>query len=1115
MFRLMFIVLFLTYYVNSLTGEDPLVETNLGLIKGLKATDGNYSMFLGIPYATVDKDNPFGLSTPQSTFDTIFEAFTESAICPQYDSALKKGIGVIDCLHMNIFVPNSANFENPLPILVWIYGGRFEVGSFQTTRFAPRFLLEHDIIVVTFNYRVGPYGFMCLDTPEVPGNAGLKDQLLALKWIKENIKAFGGDPNKITLSGQSAGGVSVDFHLIYDEENYFNQVIIKSGTAQCPWAIIDSDRNEPIQLAELLGYETNDFREAMDFLLKSDPTLVISAKASLGTVSRPCVEKTFDNIKRFITDYPINLDIPRARTMPIITGYTQDELTFEYLKFPMDFFENPNMFAEEISISFDLGNRTEKMGNYYKHFYVGETMGAESILKMVDFESDFRFNHPTQRSLKEYLENGAEKVYHYLFTYLGGRNIKRITSNTTIGGATHGDEIGYLFDIASLKGVMSLEDQLTVDRMTTMWTNFVKYGDPTPETTELLPIKWAPITKESLKYLEISSELNMNTRPFNERLTFWDFFYDVNRKFQKGYREREQTCYKFDDNKTQCATTKHQFLDKLCEDKMSSFKVIVFFCLISNQYVNGLMRFGSSDMDGPLVETNQGIIRGLKAKDGNYSMFLGIPYATVDENNPFGASIPHPIFEKIFDAFDGSAICPQFSRTTSVVIGTLDCLHINVFVPNSASAQNRLPVYVYIYGGRFQFGNFGINELGPRFLLQHDIILVTMSYRIGPYGFMCLDTPEVPGNAGLKDQLLALRWIKANIESFGGDINKITLGGHSAGAVSVDFHLLYNKEIYFNQIITKSGTAQCPWAIIDADRKEPIQLAELLGFRTDNFREALNFLSKTNSTLVIEAKRRLGTVSRACVEKKFERVERFITDYPYNMAIPRAQTMPILSGYAQDETTFEYLNFPMDFFENPNLFAEDISLSFDLGNRTEKMGKLYKHFYVGETMGAKSKLKIIDFESDLRFNHPTQRSLAEYLKMGGEKVYHYLFTYIGDRNLRRVLSNIKIGGATHGDILGYIFDHEALREVMPPKDKLMLDRIITMWTNFIKNGDPTPEKTELLPIKWEPITKESLKYLEIDSELKMSTRPFTKRLTFWDFFYDVNRKFQKGYRDQN
>ena len=106
-----------------------------------------------------------------------------------------------------------------LPVMVWIHGGFFLKGSSNSTKYGPDYLLDKDIVYVSLNYRLGVLGFFSTGDSVAPGNFGLKDQVLALKWVQKNIKAFGGDPRKVTIFGQSAGGISVGLHALSDASN--------------------------------------------------------------------------------------------------------------------------------------------------------------------------------------------------------------------------------------------------------------------------------------------------------------------------------------------------------------------------------------------------------------------------------------------------------------------------------------------------------------------------------------------------------------------------------------------------------------------------------------------------------------------------------------------------------------------------------------------------------------------------------------------------------------------------------------------------------------------------------------------------------------------------------
>ncbi|CAK1592678.1 unnamed protein product [Parnassius mnemosyne] len=533
------VVLFNLILVSAVCGSprlDPLVNTKKGLIRGLQASDGDYSMFLGIPYARVNDSNPFGPSVPYPDFDDVFEAYDDSAVCPQAEVFTKQIIGTLDCLHLNIYVPNKASTWNRLPVLVWVYGGGFRNGFAKRSVYGPKYLVRNDVILVTLNYRLGPYGFMCLDTPDIPGNQGLKDQLSALRWVKENIEAFGGDVNKVTMIGESAGGASVDFHLHSAQEKLFDKVIMQSGTTLCPWAMAEADTRAPMAIAKHLGFEAEDNADALTFLSTVEPKLVTGAAVQLSLTFRPCAEKDFDGVEKFVGEHPINSQIPKAKDIKILIGHNNREMLHIYAKKTLDSAEGFYVFKKHLETSFHLRNEDDLVA-LVRQFYVGDKDFGENLKwDLMDFESDFRFNHPVHRSIQKYLDNAAT-VYHYVFSYSGGRNLNKIKRNITENGAAHADEIGYIFDVSTLSETTTEDDQFVIDRITTLWTNFVKYGDPTPDTSELLPVKWSPVEKDVLHYLDIDRELTMKRRPFHNRMAFWDLFYKMNHKLLFGYKE--------------------------------------------------------------------------------------------------------------------------------------------------------------------------------------------------------------------------------------------------------------------------------------------------------------------------------------------------------------------------------------------------------------------------------------------------------------------------------------------------------------------------------------------------------------------------------------------------
>lgn len=185
------------------------IDTELGWIQGksLRTISENktFCSYRGIPYAKAPVGN-LRFRPPQPIDGwkpRILSAYNYGPSCYAYENPIEQSE---DCLSVNVFVPNNLNPNETIPVIVFIYGGAFFKGHSTDVMYGPDFLVERDVIFVTFNYRVGTFGFLSLGTEKFSGNMGLKDQQLAMKWVYEHISAFGGDNQQITLMGHSAGG---------------------------------------------------------------------------------------------------------------------------------------------------------------------------------------------------------------------------------------------------------------------------------------------------------------------------------------------------------------------------------------------------------------------------------------------------------------------------------------------------------------------------------------------------------------------------------------------------------------------------------------------------------------------------------------------------------------------------------------------------------------------------------------------------------------------------------------------------------------------------------------------------------------------------------------------
>ncbi|XP_059055650.1 pyrethroid hydrolase Ces2e-like [Achroia grisella] len=492
-----------------------VVMTNRGPVKGQKGDDGSFR-YLGIPYALVDEKHPFGKSLDHPKFETVFNAAVSSIMCPQV-----RGIegGVLQCLRLNIFVPKIASVDRPVPVLVWFHGGGFITGS--GGEYDGKYLIQHGIIVVTINYRLGPYGFFCLKDPEVPGNQGLKDQVTALRWVKENIRRFGGNPDEVTIAGQSYGGGAVDLHLYSKNERLFSKAIIQSGSAEVPGMYVKPDYHAAIKLINHLGYNTTSTKDALKHLAAVDPIALMKAADDIKFQPRVCKEKRSVGTQHFIIDDPFHLyNSEIIKDTPILIGYNSKEDFSNFVNKSNKFYSNlDTIFYDKLKSNFNIEeDELKTLAKVIHTFYMGsKKFSKTSMLELADFSSDFILNHAAERSVNRFMNQKALKVYKYIFSYIGGSVFKDVPGV----GAYHTEELPYLFD---RKTMFNEEQKLIRDRMTKMWANFVKNGNPTPKVTKLLPVHWSPVN-ESRPYMNIDVNMEMRNYVYRERMALWDLFW--------------------------------------------------------------------------------------------------------------------------------------------------------------------------------------------------------------------------------------------------------------------------------------------------------------------------------------------------------------------------------------------------------------------------------------------------------------------------------------------------------------------------------------------------------------------------------------------------------------
>jgi bile salt-stimulated lipase len=373
--------------------------------------------------------------------------------------------------------------------MVFIHGGGFRDGSGSPFLYGPQYLTKHDVILVTFNYRLEVLGFLCLGIEEAPGNAGLKDQVAALSWVKRNIKQFGGDPDNITIFGESAGSASVMYHLISPmSKGLFDKAIMQSGSAVSPWSF----QYDPLETASLLtkqmGYETKDPHEIYKVFMDKTPEELLSARVPrlVGDIVLsenifvPCLEKIIPGVQQFLPNLPYDL-ISKGlyNKVPIIIGHNNAEGYMFAGKENDTTISKMNFYA---ALPRDLEFPTQKQkietANKLQKLYMGdEKITKETLVRFSFYEGESCITYPVIAATDILASTNNMPVYSYKFSYDGWMNYAKLYFGYSAQpGATHADELFFMFKFGLPLLLHEYNDWDIVQKMSTMWTNFAKYG---------------------------------------------------------------------------------------------------------------------------------------------------------------------------------------------------------------------------------------------------------------------------------------------------------------------------------------------------------------------------------------------------------------------------------------------------------------------------------------------------------------------------------------------------------------------------------------------------------------------------------------------------------------
>ncbi|GAB6019573.1 hypothetical protein CHUAL_001145 [Chamberlinius hualienensis] len=517
----------------------PVVQIQQGSIQGeiLTSTTSErpFFSFRGIPYGQPPKgDLRFKAPEAALPWTGILNVSTDGSACVQYISfAVPPFQGLVmgdeDCLYINVYspmLPQSNDSVNLLPVLVFIHGGGFGEGSNSFSMYGPHRFMDKNMLVVIPNYRLGPLGFLSTADAASSGNYGLLDQNLALQWIQNNIAAFGGDPKRVTLSGQSAGSASVLYHLLSPvSAGLFHQGILESGSVIAPWAMQLDPKLWAFQLGSAVNCQTNDSFALVD-CLRNKPAFELAKIAGsfnngswMALTFIPVVEDLLWG--KFLTESPMKLlQSGNFTKVPVLSGVVQDEGTASYGS-TASYFDSiddhffdviiPNLLDTFTHFQNNLVNLSYAIKDeYYTNINIEDDV--EVIIASEQMYSDLFATSENDMTIR-LLTNQSVPVYMYVFDFPD-------CFHTNFSGqpeVPHTAELYYLYNTSFI----ILNDKcLDVSRnIVDLWSNFVIQGNPNPiNGTDV----WINTPTNEIHYLEITEDLVMKDGYLTQRVWFWN-----------------------------------------------------------------------------------------------------------------------------------------------------------------------------------------------------------------------------------------------------------------------------------------------------------------------------------------------------------------------------------------------------------------------------------------------------------------------------------------------------------------------------------------------------------------------------------------------------------------
>ncbi|GBM25434.1 Acetylcholinesterase-1 [Araneus ventricosus] len=509
-----------------------LIETHSGPVQGFlnDVSEDIVEVFLGIPFAEPPVGNlRFQKPKPVKPWTETLEATKMPPACIQYTSYPFPWVDTLpgkseDCLYLNIYTPINAKNGSNLAVLFWLFGGGFTFGSNRMEVYDASALAAHgNVIVVTINYRLGAFGFLTSNTEDAPGNVGMHDIVMALQWVNDNIESFGGDKERITLHGESAGSIAISLLCTSPlTKGLFSKAILQSGTA----IFLLSNQLKPNlalsqRLAEAVGCASQ------DKTIENDPESVVGCLRSKNATHLAHVLWSFNptSTRSFFPQYdddllPGNaLDEIRSgnfHNVPLLIGNNRDEGSFQITtKDPevFGFFGQKNPIVNKTQANNMIRSIFGSYDNPEK--YVQHYLGSipdddyDAIRRQVYTASgDSSLLCETVYFAESYADRKND-VYFYLFSHRPSNTVW-----STWMGVAHAEEVQFVFGRPIRKPQLYEPAEVELSKkMIEVWTNFAKNGIPSES------FHWPKYSREKPTFVNVDTDFkgdNYGTGPHLE-----------------------------------------------------------------------------------------------------------------------------------------------------------------------------------------------------------------------------------------------------------------------------------------------------------------------------------------------------------------------------------------------------------------------------------------------------------------------------------------------------------------------------------------------------------------------------------------------------------------------